>query len=187
MAEPTVRPDRSPTDPRCRRRRPIAAVHAEAPSAAETDWREIAPLYELLEQVAPNPVRFTLNRAVALAMHKGPRRPRLLAEQQNRRLTTSHRVPAVRGHLLELAGNSAAAAEADHIASGLTTSRTEREYLLRKAAAIAGSRARLEELAGTQSPAARCPQCEGGVAHPERLEDPGAQDLVIQRPGSSGT
>ena len=117
----------------------IAAVHAEAPSAAETDWREITALYELLEQVAPNPV-FTLNRAVALAMLKGPQAGlQLLAEvQQDRRLTTSHRVPAVRGHLLELAGDSAAAAEAYHIASRLTTSRPERDYLLRKAAAIAG-------------------------------------------------
>ena len=86
----------------------IAAVHAEAPSAAETDWREITALYELLEQVAPNPVS-TLNRAVALAMLKGPQAGlQLLAEvQQDRRLTTSHRVPAVRGHLLELAGDSA--------------------------------------------------------------------------------
>ena len=117
----------------------IAAVHAEAPSAAETDWREITALYELLEQVGPNPV-FTLNRAVALAMLKGPQAGlQLLAEvQQDRRLTISHRVPAVRGHLLELAGDSAAAAEAYHIASRLTTSRPEREYLLRKAAAITG-------------------------------------------------
>ena len=75
----------------------IAAVHAEAPSAAETDWREITALYELLERVAPNPV-FTLNRAVALAMLKGPQAGlQLLAEvQQDRRLTTNHRVPAVR-------------------------------------------------------------------------------------------
>ncbi len=50
----------------------IAAVHAEAPSTAATDWREISALYGLLERIAPNPV-FTLNRAVALAMFKGPR------------------------------------------------------------------------------------------------------------------
>jgi predicted RNA polymerase sigma factor len=117
----------------------IAAVHAEAPSAAETDWCEITALYELLEQVAPNAV-FTLNRAVALAMLTGPQAGlQLLAEvQHDRHLTTSHRVPAVRGHLLELAGDSATAAEAYHIASRLTTSQPERDYLLRKAAAIAG-------------------------------------------------
>ena len=73
-------------------------------------------------------------------MLKGPQAGlQLLAEvQQDRRLTTNHRVPAVRGHLLELAGDRAAAAEAYQIASRLTTSRPERDYLLRKAAAIAG-------------------------------------------------
>jgi RNA polymerase sigma factor (sigma-70 family) len=117
----------------------IAAVHAEAPSTAETDWRQITALYELLERVAPNPV-FTLNRAVALAMFKGADAGlELLAEvEEDRRLTTSHRVAAVRGHLLELAGDSGAAAEAYQTAARLTTSRPERDYLLRKAAATSG-------------------------------------------------
>jgi RNA polymerase sigma factor (sigma-70 family) len=117
----------------------IAAVHAEAPSTAETDWRQITALYELLERIAPNPV-FTLNRAVALAMFKGADAGlELLAEvEEDRRLTTSHRVAAVRGHLLELAGNSAAAAKAYQTAARLTTSRPERDYLLRKAAATSG-------------------------------------------------
>jgi RNA polymerase sigma factor (sigma-70 family) len=113
----------------------IAAVHAEAPSTAETDWREITALYELLERIAPNPV-FTLNRAVALAMFKGaPAGLELLgAVEEDRRLTTSHRVPAVRGHLVELADDSAAAAEAYQTAARLTSSLPERDYLLRKAA-----------------------------------------------------
>jgi RNA polymerase sigma factor (sigma-70 family) len=118
----------------------IAAVHAEAPSAADTDWHEITALYELLERISPNPF-FTLNRAVALAMSRGPQAGlALVAEvQEDPRLTTSHRVPAVRGHLLELAGHRAAAVEAYHAAARLTTSRPERDYLLRKAAvAMAG-------------------------------------------------
>ena len=45
----------------------IAAVHAEAPSADQTDWHQIVVLYTLLERIAPNPV-FALNRAVAVAM-----------------------------------------------------------------------------------------------------------------------
>ena len=117
----------------------IAAVHAEAPRSADTDWQEITALYELLERVAPNPV-FTLNRAVALAMYKGPQAGlELLAEvEQDPRLAASHRVPAVRGHLLERAGDRAGATAAYQTAAQLTTSRPERDYLLRKAAATAG-------------------------------------------------
>jgi RNA polymerase sigma-70 factor (ECF subfamily) len=49
----------------------IAAVHAEAPSADETDWREIVGLYDLLLRITPSPV-VALNRTVALAMRDGP-------------------------------------------------------------------------------------------------------------------
>src|SRR4029079_6309167 len=49
----------------------IAAVHAEAERAEDTDWREILALYELLERIAPNPM-VTLNRAVAVRMVRGP-------------------------------------------------------------------------------------------------------------------
>jgi RNA polymerase sigma factor (sigma-70 family) len=117
----------------------IAAVHAEAAIAADTDWHEITALYELLERIAPNPV-FTLNRAVALAMCKGPQAGlELLAEvEADPRLAASHRIAAVRGHLLELAGDRFAAAEAYQTAARLTSSRPERDYLLRKAAATAG-------------------------------------------------
>ena len=118
----------------------IAAVHAEAPTADDTDWQQITGLYELLERIAPNPV-FTLNRAVALAMCKGPHAGlELLAElEKEPLLATSHRVHAVRGHLLELAGDRGAAADAYHAAARLTRSRPERDYLLGKAAATAAS------------------------------------------------
>jgi RNA polymerase sigma factor (sigma-70 family) len=114
----------------------IAAVHAEAASADETDWREITALYELLERIAPNPV-FTLNRTVAVAMHRGPAAAlALLGEvERDARLAGHHRVPAVRGHLLELAGDHAAAAEAYELAARLTTSLPERDYLQRRALA----------------------------------------------------
>jgi RNA polymerase sigma factor (sigma-70 family) len=114
----------------------IAAVHAEAPSAEGTDWREITALYELLERLAPNPV-FTLNRAVAVAMCEGPAAGlALLAEvESDPHLAGGHRVAAVRGHLLERAGDGAAAAEAFQTAARLTRSRPERDYLLRKATA----------------------------------------------------
>ncbi len=49
----------------------IAAVHAEAPSAADTDWREIVGLYDLLLRITPSPI-VALNRTVALAMRDGP-------------------------------------------------------------------------------------------------------------------
>jgi RNA polymerase sigma factor (sigma-70 family) len=118
----------------------IAAFHAEAPSTAETDWREITVLYELLERIAPNPV-FTLNRAVAVAMFRGPQAGLELLGPLERdgRLAGRHRVAAVRGHLLELAGDPAGAAQGYERAARLTTSVPERQYLERKAAAARGA------------------------------------------------
>jgi predicted RNA polymerase sigma factor len=113
----------------------IAAVHAEAPTAADTDWSQITALYELLERISPNPV-FTLNRAVALGMCRGPEAGlALLAElESDPRIADGHRMHAVRGHLLELAGDRAGAARSYQAASRLTSSVPERDYLLRKAA-----------------------------------------------------
>jgi RNA polymerase sigma factor (sigma-70 family) len=112
----------------------IAAVHAQAPSADQTDWREIVVLYELLERMVPNPV-FTLNRAVAVAMFRGPEAGLevLAAAEADDRLAGHHRVAAVRGHLLELAGEPTTAAEAYEAAARLTTSLPERQYLQRRA------------------------------------------------------
>jgi predicted RNA polymerase sigma factor len=119
----------------------IAAVHAEAPSTAETDWREISALYELLERIEPNPV-FTLNRAVAVAMLRGPAAGlAVLAEVEGDDLLAgSHRVAAVRGHLLELAGDPAGAAAAYDRAARLTTSLPERQYLGRRRTAAVADR-----------------------------------------------
>ncbi len=88
----------------------IAAVHDEAPNAADTDWGEIVGLYELLARLAPNPM-VTLNHAVAVAMVHGPQAGlELLASlDTDERVAGHHRVAAVRAHLLELAGDRDAA------------------------------------------------------------------------------
>lgn len=111
----------------------IAAVHAEATVADVTEWAQIDVLYRLLEQVAPNPV-VTLNRAVAVGMAHGPSRGlELLATiEADPRLRTTHRLYAVRAHLLEMAGDPAAAADYA-LAARLTTSVPEQRYLSARA------------------------------------------------------
>jgi RNA polymerase sigma factor (sigma-70 family) len=112
----------------------IAAVHAEAPSAQATDWPQVLALYTLLERLAPNPVT-TLNRAVALGMVKGPAAGlALLSELETGVLASSHRLLAVRAHLLERAGQSSAAAAAYQEAARLAGSLPERRFLLARAA-----------------------------------------------------
>jgi predicted RNA polymerase sigma factor len=116
----------------------IAAVHAEAPSAEDTDWAEILALYGLLTRMAPNPV-VTLNHAVAVAMVRGPRAGlELLAGlEDDDRVASHHRVAAVRAHLLEMAGDAAAARESYLAAARLTLSLPEQRYLLGKADRLA--------------------------------------------------
>ncbi|HEY6886178.1 MAG TPA: sigma-70 family RNA polymerase sigma factor, partial [Solirubrobacter sp.] len=88
----------------------IAAVHAEAPTSAETDWPQVLKLYDLLNALAPSPV-VTLNRAVAVAMVDGPRAglDELDALDGDRRLAQHHRLASVRAHLHEMAGDKEAA------------------------------------------------------------------------------
>ena len=116
----------------------IAAVHAEAASSEETDWPQIAGLYQLLETFAPSPV-VTLNRAVAVAMTAGPRAGLELLDtlDGDKRLACSHRLDAVRGHLLEMAGDRMAAREHYLRASRRTTSIPEQRYLAGRAARLA--------------------------------------------------
>ena len=116
----------------------IAAVHDEAPSAAETDWTEILALYEVLEEVSPGPV-VTLNRAVAVAMVHGPRTGLAVLGtlDDDDRMARTHRLEAVRAHLLELAGDVEAAREAYRLAARRTASVPERRYLSLRAARLA--------------------------------------------------
>ena len=115
----------------------IAAVHDEAPSAADTDWPQILALYGVLAELAPGPV-VTLNRAVALAMVHGPRAGLALLGtlDESERLALTHRLDAVRGHLLELAGDESAAREAYQRAARMTASIPEQRYLAFKAARL---------------------------------------------------
>ena len=117
----------------------IAAVHAEAATADATDWRQIDALYALLERLAPNPV-VTLNHAVATAMVHGPAAglDRLQAVESDPRLAGHHRLHAVRGHLLELSGDEASAAESYLLAARLTTSLPEQTFLLGRAERLRG-------------------------------------------------
>lgn len=109
----------------------IAAVHAEAASNEETDWPQILALYTVLEAVAPSPV-VTLNRAVALAMVKGPAAGLELLAGLDAELGRSHRLDAVRGHLYEMAGSIPEARAAFLAAAKKTQSLQERRYLLGK-------------------------------------------------------
>ncbi len=112
----------------------IAAVHAESPSAQETDWPQILALYTLLERLAPNPVT-TLNRAVALGMVSGPGAGlAVVSELETGVLAGSHRLLAVRAHLLERAGQTSAAAAAYQEAARLAGSLPEQRFLLGRAA-----------------------------------------------------
>jgi len=115
----------------------IAAVHSEAPDTAATDWPQILGLYALLEQISPSPV-VTLNRAVALAEVYGPDAGLRLLDglDDDRNLASQHRLPAVRGHLHELAGDRDAARDAYLVAARRTTSLPEKRYLERKAATL---------------------------------------------------
>lgn len=117
----------------------IAAVHDEAASDADTDWAEILALYEVLVRLVPGPVE-RLGHAVAVAMVHGPRRAlALLADlDADERLAGHHRLEAVRAHLLETAGERAAARAAYVRAAGLTLSVPERRYLLFRADRLAG-------------------------------------------------
>jgi RNA polymerase sigma factor (sigma-70 family) len=116
----------------------IAAVHDEAPSAAETDWPQILALYDVLERVSPGPV-VTLNRAVAVAMVHGPRAGLALLGtlDDDERMRRNHRLEAVRGHLLELAGDLSAARDSYQRAARMTASTPEQRYLALRAARLA--------------------------------------------------
>ena len=112
----------------------IAAVHAEAPSLAETDWPQILGLYDLLIGVAPSPMA-RLSRCVAVAMNRGPLAglAELDALVSDPTLHGHYRVDAVRAHLYELAGDHDLAARNFRAAAQRTLSLPERAYLRRRA------------------------------------------------------
>lgn len=112
----------------------IAACHARARTADETDWRRIASLYDVLSSVVPSPV-VDLNRAVAVAMAFGPEEGLELVESLGAEpaLKSYHLLPSVKGDLLlKLGRRSEARAEFERAAS-LTRNERERGFLLRRA------------------------------------------------------
>lgn len=115
----------------------IAAVHAEATSAEETDWREILGLYDLLVALAPSPMT-RLNRVVALAMVDGPAAGLLALDTATTdpTLVDHHRTHAVRAHFLEDVGDTTGARDEYELAARLTHSIPERQHLLQRAARL---------------------------------------------------
>nr|WP_196791317.1 sigma-70 family RNA polymerase sigma factor [Motilibacter aurantiacus] len=115
----------------------IAAVHAEAPTAEETDWKQVAALYDVLLQLAPGPAA-ALNRVVAVGMAEGPHaglaQLELLEEERGAART---RLEAVRAHLLERAGDVAGAAAEYRKAASRAASVPEQRFLTRRAAELA--------------------------------------------------
>jgi predicted RNA polymerase sigma factor len=115
----------------------IAALHDEAPTAAETDWPQILALYTLLKRMNDNPM-VAISHAIAAAMVDGPGVGlALLAPlRSDERLRESHRLDAARAHLLERNGEREAAEALYREAAAKTTSLPERNYLLTKAALL---------------------------------------------------
>ena len=115
----------------------VAAIHDEAPRHEDTDWPQIVALYALLERMSDNPM-VTLNRAIAVAMVQGPAAglEMLDALAADGRLGGNHRLDAVRGHLLELAGDRDGAIRHYLAAANRTTNTAERNYLLTQAAGL---------------------------------------------------
>ena len=113
----------------------IAACHAQATTAAETDWVRIVELYEELAQLTPSPV-IELNRAVALAMAHGPAAGLDLVDRLNSEpsLRRYHLLPSVRGDLLAKLGRRAEAREEFTRAAALTQNERERALLRSRAA-----------------------------------------------------
>jgi RNA polymerase sigma factor (sigma-70 family) len=115
----------------------IAAVHDETLRAEDTDWPQILALYDLLRRMSDNPM-VLLNHAVAAAMVHGPAHGLDLLNQLDNdpRIAAHHRLDAVRAHLLELAGDPAAAIAHYQAAAQKTASTPERNYLLTQAARL---------------------------------------------------
>jgi RNA polymerase sigma-70 factor (ECF subfamily) len=111
----------------------IAALHCQAPRAADTDWPQIVRLYELLEDVQPSPV-VSLNRAAAVAMVDGPRAALALVDQlaATGELDRYHLLHAARADLLRRLGSSAEAATSYARALTLVANDAERRFLERR-------------------------------------------------------
>lgn len=111
----------------------IAAVHAQAPSTRETDWRQIVVLYAMLAHVHPSPI-IALNRAVAVSMVEGPEKG--LQLMAHIALPGYHLLPAARADLLRQLGRRAEAAASYRAALELVQTGAERRFLERRLAEV---------------------------------------------------
>jgi RNA polymerase sigma-70 factor, ECF subfamily len=108
----------------------IAAIHAQAPTAAATDWGQIAALYGVLSRVHPSPV-IELNRAVAVAMAGDIERGLALVDELDRRgeLAGYHLLPTAQAELLRRLGRHVEAAESYRRALAQVSNEAERKHL----------------------------------------------------------
>ena len=115
----------------------IAAIHDEAPNAEATDWPQILALYELLMQIADNPV-VALNHVVAVAMAHDAYAGLALLEglATDERISDDHRFHAVRAHLLEMTGDLAGARDSYQAAAQRVCSLPQQRYLRARAARL---------------------------------------------------
>ena len=115
----------------------IAACHARARTAEDTDWQRIAALYDALAEVAPSPV-VELNRAVAVAMAFGPAAGLRLVDEllEEPSLREYHLLPSVRGDFLVKLGRAEEARREFERAASLTRNESERRMLLERAAKV---------------------------------------------------
>ena len=113
----------------------IAACHARARRAEETDWGRIVALYEVLLRLVPSPV-VALNHAMAVAMASGPAAGLALVDDlvHEPALRSYHLLPSVRGELLARLGRTEEARSESARAAGMTRNTREREVLLARAA-----------------------------------------------------
>jgi predicted RNA polymerase sigma factor len=120
----------------------IAACHARAATAAETEWIAIAAYYQALALAAPSPI-VELNRAVAVGMAFGPAQGLAIVDalKDEPRLQGSHLLPTVRGDLLEKLGHTGEARAQFRLAAELTGNVRERALLLARAGDPDGFRA----------------------------------------------
>jgi RNA polymerase sigma-70 factor (ECF subfamily) len=111
----------------------IAATHADAKTAADTDWHQIVDLYDALLQIQPSPV-VALNRAVAIAMRDGPQPGLELIDDilDNGDLAEYHLAYAARADLCRRLGKTDAARESYQQALELATQEPERRFLQKR-------------------------------------------------------
>ncbi|AXC15127.1 RNA polymerase sigma-70 factor, ECF subfamily [Acidisarcina polymorpha] len=121
----------------------IAAVHAEAQTAADTDWKQIAALYSVLAAIETSPIVY-LNQAVAIAMSGELQQGLDLIDRlgANRDLDSYHLYHAARADLLRRMGRARDALESYRSALRLTTNKIEQRYLCRRIADMQGNQVR---------------------------------------------